>query len=224
MVMERLVEVCAGNMGSVEAAVQGGAERIELCAALALDGLTPSMGMLQLVRERFPKLTIHVLVRPREGNFVYSDAELAVMERDMAALMPWADGFVAGVLTAAGDIDVPATRRLLMAAQGKPFTFHRAFDVCRHPEMALEQLIDLGCQRVLTSGQQSTAEQGLDLLRTLCTQAHRRIIVMPGGGVNASNARHILDHLDTNEIHASASAGTGVTQIDEVRKIVQSLR
>ena len=108
-----MLEVCAGNLASVEAAVQGGAERIELCSALSLDGLTPSMGMVQHVRERFPGLKVHVLIRLREGNFVYNDHEVDVMARDIEAVLPWADGIVCGALTADGHIDLQIARYAL---------------------------------------------------------------------------------------------------------------
>ena len=218
-----MLEVCAGNLASVEAAVQGGAERIELCSALSLDGLTPSMGMVQHVRERFPGLKVHVLIRLREGNFVYNDHEVDVMARDIEAVLPWADGIVCGALTADGHIDLPAMRSLVAAAQGKPFTFHRAFDVCRDPFTALEQIIDLGCSRILTSGQQPSATQGIDLLRRLNERAAGRIIIMPGGGVNPGNAYHILDCTGCHEIHASCSSGTGTTNPDTVRQILSGL-
>lgn len=218
-----MLEVCAGNLASVEAAVQGGAERIELCSALSLDGLTPSMGIVQHVRERFPGLKVHVLIRLREGNFVYNDHEVDVMARDIEAVLPWADGIVCGALNADGHIDLPAMRSLVAAAQGKPFTFHRAFDVCRDPFTALEQIIDLGCSRILTSGQQPSATQGIDLLRRLNERAAGRIIIMPGGGVNPGNACHILDCTGCHEIHASCSSGMGTTNPDTVRQILSGL-
>ena len=221
--MKRLFEVCAGNMASVEAAAQAGAERIELCSALPLDGLTPSLDTLQQVRKQFPDIKVHVLIRPRNGNFVYSSDEIDVMEREIIAMLPWADGIVCGALTADADVDIPTMQRFIRAAQSKPFTFHRAFDVCRNPLMALDQIIGLGCDRLLTSGQQPTAEQGVDLLRQLQELAAGQIIVMPGGGVNSNNARHILDMTKCHEIHGSASMSTGITQPEEVRRIIASL-
>ena len=216
--MKRLFEVCTGSLASVEAAVAGGAERIELCSALSLDGLTPSLGLLRYVRQRYPHLIIHVLVRPREGDFVYSPSELRTMAMDIEAAMPWADGFVSGALTAEGDVDRMATEVLVRQAAGKPFTFHRAFDRCRQPLHALEQLVTLGCSRILTSGQQPTAEQGIPLLRQLCDLADGRLIIMPGGGVNHENARLIADQTGCVELHGSASFG-GITSAEEVRRI-----
>ena len=219
MPMKTLLEVCTGSLASVEAAAEGGAERIELCAALPLDGLTPSLGTIRLVRQRWPQLRIHVLVRPREGDFVYSQAELRAMALDIEAAKPYADGFVSGALTPEGDIDVMATEVLVRQSGDKPFTFHRAFDHCRQPLVALEQLIRLGCSRILTSGQQPTALAGIDLLRRLNDVSSGRIIIMPGGGVNAENARLILDQTGCSEIHGSCSGGSGVTSADEVRAV-----
>lgn len=223
-----LLEVCCGSFYSACQAVLGGARRIELCQALSLDGLTPSIGLLQAVRERYPDLCIHVLVRSVEGPFVYSAEEVALMERDIcAAVRAGADGIVVGALTPGGDIDLEAARRWVAAADGRPVTFHRAFDRCHRPQDALEQLIDLGCARVLTSGQASTAESGIPLLRQLVQQAAGRIIILPGGGVNSGNARRIIQATATTEIHGSASRpmpdGRKETDAAQVRDILQAL-
>ncbi len=220
---DRLLEVCTGSLSSVVAAVEGGAQRIELCQALSLDGLTPSIGMLSLVRELYPELTIHVLIRAREGDFVYDRREVRLMERDIRAALPYADGIVVGALTRGGDVDMAAMDCLVQAAEGRPVTFHRAFDVCRDPLVALEQIIGLGCRRILTSGQQPTALQGIPLLRQLRDLSDGRLIIMPGGGVNINNARQILDQVGTSEIHGSCSAGTGQTDAASVRQIIKSI-
>lgn len=229
-----LLEVCCGNLESVDAAVAGGARRIELCADLELDGLTPPMAWLRAVRERYPELTIHVLIRPREGDFVYSpeEAELMALQID-AALTFGADGIVVGCLTPDGDIDLPLMEQLVSlvesfnlaaelgnsdlchAANDSHFfpgparrvsiTFHRAFDHCRRPFEALEQIIGLGCDRILTSGQAPTAEEGASLLRDLHHRAAGRIGLLPGGGVTPENAARILSLTGYTEIHASAS-------------------
>jgi len=215
----RILEVCTGSLESVVAAVSGGAQRIELCSALSLDGLTPSAGLLSMVREIYPHLTIHVLIRPREGNFVYTPQEVRLMERDIRTALPYCDGIVVGALTPQGDIDMPAMQCLMAAADGHPVTFHRAFDVCRSPLIALEQIIHLGCRRLLTSGQQPSAEQGIPLLRQLCDLSKDRLIIMPGGGVNARNAQHILTQTGATEIHSSCSNGSGVTITEVVVKL-----
>ena len=217
--MKRLLEVCTGNLQSVIEAVKGGAERIELCSALSLDGLTPSLGLLKTVRRLYPALKIHVLIRPREGDFVYTDEEVRIMEEDIKASLPYADGIVVGALDTEGLIDMETTRRLVEAAEDKPVTFHRAFDVCQSPSEALEQIIQLGCRRILTSGQQPKAEQGITLLRQLQQQAGDRLIIMPGGGVNESNARLILDQTGCMEIHGSCSGGCGTTSAESVSRV-----
>ena len=225
--MKPILEVCTGNLNSVEAAVLGGARRIELCSALSVDGLTPSYGLLETVRTRFPWLTVHVLIRPCEGDFVYGEDEVRLMERDIKALLPMADAIVGGALTVDGRIDIETTRRLIDASDGKPFTFHRAFDRCADALTALRQLIDLGCHRVLTSGQQPTAEQGIPLLRRLTELAAGQIIILPGGGVTSRNAHHILEQTGTTEIHASASrpAAHAIKQTSaaEVSAILQAI-
>jgi len=221
--MKRLLEVCTGNLQSVKAAVEGGAERIELCSALSLDGLTPSLGLLRTVRSLYPELIIHVLIRPRErlqgGDFVYTEDEVQIMEHDIAASLPYADGIVIGALTPEGNIDTKTIRQLVEASKGKPVTFHRAFDVCRNPSDALEQIIALGCRRILTSGQQPKAEEGIALLKELQQQAGDRLIIMPGGGVNEKNARLILDQTGCREIHGSCSGGSGITSADAVKHV-----
>jgi copper homeostasis protein len=217
--MKRLLEVCTGNLASVIAAVKGGAERIELCSALSLDGLTPSIGLLKYVRQTYPQLKIHVLIRSCEGGFVYSKDDLETMLLDIHEASAYADGIVCGALTPDGDIDTEALRLMVEASEGKPFTFHRAFDKCRNPQEALEQMINAGCKRILTSGQQPSAEQGIPLLHELNKQADGRIIIMPGGGVNEKNARLILDQTGCIEIHGSCSSGSGVTSAERVSQV-----
>ena len=217
--MKRLFEVCTGNLASVIAAVEGGAERIELCSALSLDGLTPSIGLLKYVRKTFPLLKIHVLIRSCEGGFVYTKDDLDTMLLDIHEASSYADGIVCGALTQEGDIDTEALRLMVEASEGKPFTFHRAFDKCRNPQEALEQIIEAGCKRILTSGQQPSAEQGIPLLHELNKQANGRIIIMPGGGVNEKNARLILDQTGCIEIHGSCSSGSGITSAERVQQV-----
>lgn len=203
---KRLLEVCTGSLRSVQAAVEGEAERIELCSALSLGGLTPSTGLLETVRKLFPKLKIQVLIRPREGHFVYSAEEIALMCLDVRRVIDaGADGVVAGALTDAGDVDEAALERFLRAAEGHDFTFHRAFDRCPRQQKALDVLIKAGCPRVLTSGGYPTAYEGRFVLRELVQQAAGRLIVMPGAGVNAQNIQEILRVTEVVEIHSSAS-------------------
>ena len=202
--MKRILEVCTGSVESVIAARDGGATRVELCSALEIGGITPSAGLINEAR-KVEGIALHVLIRPRGGDFLYNEEETACMEHDIALAHQYgADGVVIGALTAEGDIDMAVCRRLVKAAKGMHITFHRAFDVCRNPMQALEDIISLGCDRLLTSGQASTAEKGIEMLKELVNASAGRITIMPGCGVNAVNAAHILTESGTCEIHASA--------------------
>ena len=198
------LEICAGSVESVLAARNGGASRVELCAALEIGGITPSVGLIAQAR-KIEGIELNVIIRPRGGDFLYDEYEVACMEHDISTCKALgADGVVIGALTADGDIDATACQRLIAAADGMSITFHRAFDMCRNPQKALEDIIALGCHRVLTSGQAATAAEGIALLKDLVNQADRRIIIMPGCGINSSNAAHIIQETGTTEIHASA--------------------
>ena len=204
-----ILEICTGSMAGALAAREGGARRIELCAALEVGGITPSAGLIAAVRE-ISGMQLHVLIRPRGGDFLYDEYEAKCMEHDIRLCHKLGvDGVVIGALTAEGDIDVALCRRLVGAAEGMSITFHRAFDMCRNPEQALEDLIELGCHRLLTSGQAATALGGATLIRRLVQQAAGRIILMPGCGVNSTNAAEILEATGAAEIHASARRDVG---------------
>ena len=215
------LEVCCADLQSVRAAKEGGAHRVELCQALSLDGLTPSSGMIEQAIEL--GIPVQVLIRPREGNFVYNRDEVRCMRRDVRhARQLGANGVVIGALKHDGSIDEEAIRCLIDEAEGLSITFHRAFDVCAHPEDALEQIISMGCHRLLTSGQASTAEQGIPLLRDLVKQSAGRIIIMPGAGVNPLNACRILSETGAKEIHGSLRKN-GHTDPALVRAVVDSM-
>lgn len=242
----KTLEICAGSVESAIAARDGGAQRIELCAALEVGGVTPSTGLIAQAR-KVEGLTLNVIIRPRGGDFLYNNYEAACMEQDIHTCKQLGvDGVVIGALTAEGDIDTVTCKRLIAAADGMSVTFHRAFDMCRDPRKALEELIAMGCNRVLTSGQASTALAGAPLLKELVEQAAGRIVIMPGCGVNSSNAGAILKATGATEIHASArrSVGSGMifrhsgvsmgnpdcdeyarkeTDVNEVRAIVESI-
>ena len=212
------IEVCCADLQSVRAAVEGGAHRVELCQALGLDGLTPSAGMIESAVEM--GIPVQVLIRPREGNFVYDKDEVLCMQRDIRqARQLGANGVVIGALKPDGSIDEETVRCLVGEAENLSITFHRAFDVCREPEEALEQIISLGCHRLLTSGQAPTAEQGIPMLKRLVEQSNGRIIIMPGAGVNPQNAHRILSETGAREIHGSLRSG-GHTDPKLVRAIV----
>ena len=177
-------EVCANSVESCLAAQAGGANRVELCAGSPEVGSTPSYGEISTAREMLTTTRLHVIIRPRGGDFLYSPIEVKTMLKDIEmARQLGADGIVFGCLTANGEIDLPAMQELMKASQGLSVTFHRAFDVCCNPEKALEQIIELGCNRILTSGQQPTAEIGIPLLKELQQQASGRIILLAGCGV-----------------------------------------
>ncbi|QUB49947.1 copper homeostasis protein CutC [Prevotella nigrescens] len=223
-----ILEVCTGSLQSVINAVKGGAQRIELCSALSLDGLTPSLGLIKTIRKMFPKLTIHTLIRVREGDFCYNEGEIKVMETDIKEILSYTDAIVCGALTADGDIDIATTRRLIDACEGKPFTFHRAFDVCRNPLKALDELAALHCTRVLTSGQAPTAETGIPALKEYIKHTEGRMTILPGGGVTPLNAKKILAETGATEIHGSASgvveSGRKETLTEVVAQILQQIK
>jgi copper homeostasis protein len=198
----RKLEVCCGDLQSVRAAIEGGAHRVELCEALELDGLTPSEAMMESAIGM--GIPVQVLIRVREGDFVYNKDEICKMRNDIQlARKLGAAGVVIGALMPDGSIDEEAIRCMMDEAEGLSVTFHRAFDVCRKPEEALEKIISLGCHRLLTSGQAPTAELGIPMLKKLIEQADGRIIIMPGAGVNPQNASRILEETGALEIHGS---------------------
>lgn len=198
----RKLEVCCGDLQSVRAAIEGGAHRVELCEALELDGLTPSEAMMESAMGM--GIPVQVLIRVREGDFVYNKDEICKMRNDIRlARKLGAAGVVIGALMPDGSIDEEAIRCMMDEAEGLSVTFHRAFDVCRKPEEALEKIISLGCHRLLTSGQATTAELGIPMLKKLVEQADGRIIIMPGAGVNPQNASRILKETGALEIHGS---------------------
>lgn len=206
MAQRVLLEICIDSVESAMAAQNGGADRVELCSALFEGGLTPSAGLLEVVRERL-KIGVAAMIRPRGGDFCYSSDEFMVMERDVVqAKESGADVIVLGLLNPDGTVDKPRTARLIELARPLPVTFHRAFDMARDPYEALEAVIELGVERLLTSGQERSAVEGMDLIAELIRRAGNRLVVMPGGGVTERNLGKILAHTGAREIHGSASA------------------
>lgn len=204
MTRELLLEVAANSVASAVAAQDGGAGRVELCTALELGGLTPSQGQIALARERL-RIPLYVLIRPRAGDFLYSDDECATMLRDIEACVALGcDGVVIGMLDADGSVDRHRCAELVSAAKGLGATFHRAIDVSRDPLQSLEDAIALGCERVLSSGAQPSAPQGADLLREMVLRAEGRISVMPGAGIDAMNVALLRAQTGATEFHASA--------------------
>lgn len=201
-----LLEVAAGSLASALAAQAGGAGRVELCGNLADGGVTPSHGLIAAARDRL-RIPLYVLVRPRGGDFLYDEAELDVMRRDVEACVRLGcDGVVIGMLDADGDVDAGRCRTLIEAAGPLGVTFHRAFDAVRDPGRALENLIALGCERVLTSGGCRSALEGAANIAALVRQAAGRLRVMAGAGVQPGNVADLLALSHADEVHASARA------------------
>jgi len=218
-----LVEACVDSVESALAAERGGAGRLGLCDALFDGGTTTSAGMIAECRERV-SIPLFVIIRPRGGGFVYSDAELDVMRRDIAAARGLgADGVVIGAMRPDGLVDEDQTRRLVDTAGGLPVTFHRAFDFAPDVAAALEVLVTAGVSRVLSSGGAPTAREGADTLAALVRQADARMAVMAGGGVREENVRDIIATTGVREVHVrltrlTRGAGPALREGVKVRK------
>ncbi|MDO4511694.1 MAG: copper homeostasis protein CutC [Bacteroidales bacterium] len=198
-------EICANGLESCIAAQAAGATRVELCAGIPEGGTTPSFGEISLARKMLDTTKLHVIIRPRGGDFTYSPLEIERMALDISLCKEMGvDGVVFGCLTPEGDIDVEANARLLQHARGMSCTFHRAFDRCKDPMNALSQLKTLGFDRVLTSGQQPTAEAGIPLLKHLQQDCLLKPIIMAGCGVNESNIAKIHEETGVTAFHFSA--------------------
>jgi copper homeostasis protein len=205
MTQRILVEACVDSIDSALAAGRGGAHGIELCANLVEGGTTPSAGTLAVCRERLD-IPIWVLIRPRGGDFLYSAAEFTVMLEDIRrAKQAGAQGVVTGALSGDGEIDADRTRQLIDAARPLRVTFHRAFDVCRDPAAALETLIALGVDRVLTSGQAAAAPEGEQAIARLVRQAAGRITILPGGGITEDNVTALVRATGVTEVHLTGA-------------------
>lgn len=197
-------EICANSVASCIAAQEGGADRVELCAGIPEGGTTPSYGMIRNARKSI-NIALNVIIRPRGGDFLYSEAEIEEMIYDIqVAKELGADGLVFGCLTPEGNVDMQAMQRLMEAAGDTPVTFHRAFDHTSDPLKALEDVISLGCARILTSGCRPTALEGASLLAQLVEVAGERLIIMPGCGVKEGNIAEIARLSGAREFHFSA--------------------
>jgi copper homeostasis protein len=197
-------EICVDAVAGVRAAAEAHATRVELCAGLFEGGITPSRGAIRQART-VCGIGLHVMIRPRGGDFLFDADERAAMLTDIeTAKQEGADGVVIGQLSADGTIDVELTRRLIELARPLAVTFHRAFDMTPDPFAALETLIGLGVERVLTSGQEASVLEGLPLIAELIARAGDRIIVMPGGGITRRNIARIIEGARPKEIHYAA--------------------
>lgn len=226
-----LLEICCDDVAGAAIAEQNGAHRVELCADLAHGGTTPSLSTVSAVLASISTIDLQVLIRQRPGDFVYSSAEVDAMVSDIAAiraLVPPAGvtvGFVIGALTQDGRVDVPTMERLLLATGLAPVTFHRAFDSVTDQEESLEDIIELGIDKVLTSGGHETALEGIGSLANLVEQAETRISVLAAGSIRAHNVAQIVRKTAVDEVHlrANVTADSSTTSPDVVRDVVTAL-
>lgn len=197
------LEICVDSIQSAITAEKAGADRIELCNSLSEGGTTPSAGMIEVVRKNI-NIDLHVLIRPRRGDFLYSGAEFEVMKKDIeVAKALGAEGVVVGMLKEDGHIDTSRVQELIALARPLSITFHRAFDLCSAPFTALDQLMQLKVDRLLTSGQQPTALAGASLICELVKRAGEQLVIMPGGDINPQNIQEIIKKTGATEYHTS---------------------
>lgn len=198
-----IIEIASSDFITTQSAVEGGADRIELCANLAEGGTTASPGMIRQCRAAF-SVSLYPIIRPRGGDFLYSGGEFEIMLQDVKfCKLSGCDGIVTGILQRDGTIDLERMSALVEAAYPMGVSFHRAFDRCKDPFEALEQLIEIGCERILTSGQQPVVTDGIALVAALQKAAAERIIIMPGSGVRKENIKLLADKTGCTEFHAS---------------------
>lgn len=201
--MNYKLEICANSVQSCINAQEGNADRVELCDNLWEGGTTPSAGVIKLARQRID-IGLFVIIRPRGGDFLYSKLEFEVIKEDIRmAIDLGADGIVSGILHADGLVDKDRTSQLVEMCGDLPFTFHRAFDLTSDPYRAMEDIIDCGAKRILTSGLQPSVPKGMDMLKKINKKANGRIVIMPGGGINEDNAMEIVEKTGCNEFHMS---------------------
>lgn len=206
-----LIEVCVDSVASALAAERGGAQRIELCSDLLEGGVTPSLGLLAVVRSEI-SIGVHPIIRPRPGDFCYSDAEFEIMRRDIElAKSEGADGVVLGILKTNGRVDVERTRALIELARPLSVTFHRAFDVSANLAEAFEDVCTTGADRLLTSGGEQECLQGVDTVARLVQASRGRIMIMAGGRIGIKNAPHIIDQSGVAEIHVGLATPVNST-------------
>ena len=209
-----LLEICTGSINDALAAEVGGADRIELNSSLLLGGLTPSLGTL-IEAKRHLHLPVICMVRPRAGGFCYTPEEMKVMEADAELLVSHgADGIVLGILTPDGEVDAVRTKRLIGRVGAKEVVFHRAFDVVPDPFRALDQLVDLGVRRILTSGQENSCYNGADLIRRLIECAGDRVEILPGGGIDRFNLADVVARTGCRQVHMAPLTSRADTSTD----------
>jgi len=206
--MPYIIEIATTDYHTTECAVEGGADRIELCANLEEGGVTPSHGHIIKCREKFD-VPIYVMIRPRGGDFLYSKDEFGIMAHDIQLCREIGiNGIVAGLLNIDGTIDAVRMGDIVNQAYPMGVTFHRAFDRCLDPFEAMEEIIELGCERILTSGQKKTAMEGIEMIAELNKKAGNRIIIMPGSGVRKENIKMLAEKTGCTEFHTSLRGKT----------------
>jgi copper homeostasis protein len=204
MMDKPILEIAVFNIQSAIAAAAAGADRLELCENPQEGGTTPSLGNLQMVRQKI-SIPVFPIIRPRGGDFLFTEEEFGIMKKDIVACKELQfEGVVIGLLLTDGQIDIQRTKQLVDLAYPLEVTFHRAFDRCKDPLHALAQLIDSGCTRILTSGQVPNASDGKELIRKLVEQAQDNIIIMPGSGVRSNNIAALANYTQSRELHSSA--------------------
>jgi len=207
------IEVCVDSVSSAVAAERGGAQRVELCSDLYEGGVTPSIGLLEAVRSKI-SIGLHPIIRPRPGDFCYSDDEINIIRRDIEiAKEARADGVVFGLLQPDGSIDIERTRALVDLARPLSVTFHRAFDMAANLDQALEDVCATGADRLLTSGGEQDCSQGADTIARLVNAAKGRIVIMAGGGIGQTNAMSIIERTGVTEIHVRLASTTSSPMI-----------
>lgn len=203
------VEVCVDSVESAIAAEKGGADRVELCDNLMEGGTTPSFASIEIAKKKL-SIGLHVIIRPRGGDFLYSELEFEIMKRDIEiAKQIGVDGVVIGLLTKNGEVDILKTKELIQLARPLSVTFHRAFDVTKDANQALIKLINLGIDRVLTSGQEATAFEGLDKISELVELAGDKITIIACGSLNERNIQNFVEKTKVKEVHL-----TGFTEVE----------
>jgi len=206
--MDFKLEICVDNVESAVNAQAGGADRIELCNSLFEGGTTPSGGAISSARDNL-SIDLHVIIRPRGGDFLYTDPEYDIMRRDIEICGEYGvNGIVIGILRPDGEIDVDRTAKLINLARPMTATFHRAFDMCTDPFRGLQDVISTGASRLLTSGQRNSADEGMDLISKMIKKSGTRIIIMPGSGINKSNIKKIAKSTGATEFHLSGRETT----------------
>lgn len=209
MIDEIQIEICVDSVASAFAAERGGAQRIELCSDLLEGGITPSAGLIELVRAKV-SIGLQVMIRPRGGDFCYDADEFEIMQRDIAlAKKSGADGVVFGILDADGRVDTARSRTLVKLARPLEATFHRAFDMSADMNRSLEDVYSIGADRILTSGGEQTAMQGLNTITQLVKAADGRIAIMAGSGIQPENARRMVEESGVRNLHAGLGSLIG---------------